>query len=160
MEFTNDIKTPLMQASLHPNHPNRTQIGLGGNVRRFTKMINPNKTIAKLEVMMLDTPCPSHIELYEPDGNSDRINIITNYDDTRELFVYEIPRGLEIIGLECVRFDRDPGDKSNRSPTISQFSFLLWRPLDHIAPYHQIKTDEMKPKREVVDSYDSKYYKS
>ena len=150
-----------MQTWIHPGHPGKLQIGLDGIERRVTKMIKPNKTIAKLEVMMLGTLCPSHIELYEPDGNSDRINIITNYDDTRELFVYEIPRGLEIIGLECVHFDhREREDKSICYPTIPQFSFLLWRPLDHIAPYHKIKTDDMKPKREVVDSYDSKYYKN
>ena len=76
----------------------------------------------------------------------------------RELFMYEIPRGMEIIGLECTRFDRDPGSQSRRYPTIPAFSFLLWRPIDHIAPYHKIKFDGAQPVRVKVDKNDRNYY--
>ena len=54
---------------------------------------------------------PAHIAVYDENGDKigETCHIITNYDDTRELFVYEIPRGLEIIGLECARFYQTPG---------------------------------------------------
>ena len=62
-----------------------------------------------VQIMMVSSPMPQIIELFEPDGHSQQMEISVDWDGyNRELFLYEIPRGMEIIGLECVRFDRPP----------------------------------------------------
>ena len=108
---------------------------------------------------MVSTPYPWYLRLHHPDGGNQGIAFSVDLDGyARELFLYEIPRGMEIIGLECATIDRGPEDQSQRYATIHQFNFLLWKPVDHFAPYNKIKSDFASPARIKVDKKDKNYY--
>ena len=95
---------------------------------------------------------PSKLKISYSEGGSDHYSI--NFvPEARERFVYTLPPGVEICGLECAQYDRPAGSKNRSIPTIPSITFLTWNPSSIYMP-HSTKGEKAQITRDIELAYD------